>query len=48
MIIISYNNDNDNGDDDDDNGNDNVHTLTTRDCKGPQTSIPKNVRSIKT
>ena len=23
-------------------------TLTTRDCKGPQTNMPKNVGSIKT
>ena len=25
-----------------------VQTLTTRDCKGPQTNMPKNVGSIKT
>ena len=26
----------------------NVQTLTTKDCKGPQTNMPKNVGSIKT
>ena len=25
-----------------------VQTLTTRDCKGPQTKMPKNVEPIKT
>ena len=25
-----------------------LQTLTTKDCKGPQTNMPKNVRSIKT
>ena len=25
-----------------------LQTLTTRDCKGPQTNMPKNVGSIKT
>ena len=25
-----------------------VQTLTTKDCKGPQTNMPKNVGSIKT
>ena len=25
-----------------------VQTLITRDCKGPQTNMPKNVGSIKT
>ena len=25
-----------------------VQTLTTRDCKGPQTNMPKNIGSIKT
>ena len=28
--------------------NNNVQTLTTKDCKGPQTNMPKNVGSIKT
>ena len=26
----------------------NIQTLTTMDCKGPQTNMPKNVGSIKT
>ena len=25
-----------------------VQTLTTKDCKGPQTNVPKNVGSMKT
>ena len=25
-----------------------VQTLTTKDCKGPQTNMPKNIGSIKT
>ena len=25
-----------------------IQTLTTRDCKGPQTNMPKNAGSIKT
>ena len=25
-----------------------IHTLTTKDCKGPQTNMPKNVGSTKT
>ena len=25
-----------------------LQTLTTKDCKGPQTNMPKNVGSIKT
>ena len=28
--------------------NNKVQTLTTKDCKGPQTNMPQNVGSIKT
>ena len=42
------NNDDDDDDDDGDDDDNDVQTLTTRDCKGPQTNMPKNVGSVKT
>ena len=36
---------NDFGNDDDDDDDDDVQTLTTKDCKGPQKNMPKNVGS---
>ena len=43
----AHEDDNDDDDDGDDDDNE-VQTLTTRDCKGPQTNMPKNVGSVKT